>query len=119
MRDPATDVAPPENLEGTSFVPLLSAPSQPWKKAAFTTCAIAGYVGRSVRTKRWRYTDWTSQKSAAHEFELYDLDRDPGEQDNLADSMSDMASKLLGKLKSWRAQVGAQEMKKNPSFKPE
>jgi len=78
------DLTPPQNLEGTSFAPLLSDPGQPWKKAAFTTCAIAGHLGRSVRTKRWRYADWESKKTGAHEFELYDLDADPWEQHNLA-----------------------------------
>jgi uncharacterized sulfatase len=78
------DMKPPGDLEGTSFVPLLLEPAQPWKKAAFTTCAIAGYVGRSVRTKRWRYTDWEGQPETDHEFELYDLDTDPWEQHNLA-----------------------------------
>lgn len=76
-------VAAPEHLEGTSLVPLLSEPVQPWKKAAFTTCVKYGDVGFSVRTKRWRYTDWTSLHTGAHRFELYDLDTDPWEQTNL------------------------------------
>jgi len=78
------DMPQPGNIEGTSLVPLLRRPKQPWKKAAFTVCSIAGYVGRSVRTKRWRYALWQSQKTDAKEFELYDLNADPWEQNNLA-----------------------------------
>jgi uncharacterized sulfatase len=37
--------------------------------------------GRSVRTKRWRYTEWDGGRAGA---ELYDHDRDPGEHHNLA-----------------------------------
>jgi arylsulfatase A-like enzyme len=59
---------------------------KPWKKAAFTVCSIAGYVGRSVRTKRWRYALWQSQKTDTKEFELYDLKADPWEQNNLANN---------------------------------
>jgi len=74
----------PANLEGISFAPLLSQPERPWKKAAFTVCAIAGYVGRSVRTRRWRYTRWRSRKTNDVQTELYDLKTDPWEQKNLA-----------------------------------
>lgn len=74
----------PRNLEGLSIVPLLSKPNQPWKKAAFTILPISGYVGRSVRTKRWRYAEWKSKKAAATQIELYDLKADPYEQNNLA-----------------------------------
>lgn len=74
----------PDNIEGTSLAPLLRWPKQPWKKAAFTVCSIAGYVGRSVRTKRWRYALWQSRKTSSQEVELYDLQADPWEQNNLA-----------------------------------
>ncbi len=77
-------VPTPDRLEGKSFVPLLSDPLQPWKRAAFTVCRVAGYAGRSVRTKRWRYTDWQSCETSQRQFELYDLDSDPWEQTNLA-----------------------------------
>jgi arylsulfatase A-like enzyme len=80
------DMPQPGNIEGTSLAPLLRRPKQPWKKAAFTVCSIAGYVGRSVRTKRWRYALWQSQKTNSQELELYDLQADPWEQNNLANN---------------------------------
>ena len=80
------DMPQPGDIEGTSFVPLLRRPKQPWKKAAFTVCPIAGYVGRSVRTKRWRYALWQSKKPNLQELELYDLQADPWEQNNLANN---------------------------------
>ena len=41
-----------------------------------------GTMGYSVRTKRWRYTEWNDGKLGR---ELYDQDADPGEFTNLAD----------------------------------
>ncbi len=71
----------PANLEGTSFKPLLDDPELPWKKAAFTQVQRGRIAGRSVRTERWRYTEWDQGKQGA---ELYDHNTDPGEYYNLA-----------------------------------
>ena len=71
----------PSNLEGKSFTPLLNDPSRPWKKMAFTQVQRGKIAGRSVRTERWRYTEWDRGKQGA---ELYDHKNDPGEYYNLA-----------------------------------
>jgi len=71
----------PAGLEGRSFRRLLAAPSAPGKKAAFTVVRRGGVLGRSVRTDRWRYTEWDGGKEGA---ELYDHQKDPGEYRNLA-----------------------------------
>jgi uncharacterized sulfatase len=60
---------------------LLSNPNQRWKKAAFTQVQRTDYAGRSVRTKRWRYTEWDEGRVGV---ELYDHASDPGEYRNLA-----------------------------------
>jgi len=74
-------LAAPDNLEGTSFTPLLNDPNRPWKKMAFTQVQRGKIAGRSVRTERWRYTEWDQGKQGA---ELYDHNSDPGEYYNLA-----------------------------------
>jgi iduronate 2-sulfatase len=68
--------------EGTSLTPILADPERPLKTAAFSVLRrVAGQIGRSVRTDRYRYTEWPDGSE-----ELYDHQRDPGEHTNLAGS---------------------------------
>lgn len=92
----------PENLEGSSFEPLIYQPSQPWKKAAFSVYGNQGEYN-SVRTKQYRYTEWQYQGDVIKE--LYDLIRDPWETINLADTpgMQAVQQGLAAQLKAgWR-----------------
>ncbi len=73
---------PPESLAGRSLVPLLAGSDRSWKQAAYTQVTRGrGIQGRSVRTERWRYTEWADGKEGV---ELYDEARDPAEGQNLA-----------------------------------
>ena len=72
----------PAGLEGQSLRPLLDNPDSPWTDAAYTQVLRGEVVGRSLRTSRWRYTEWDG---GANGRELYDHDADPKEQRNLAD----------------------------------
>lgn len=76
-----TGIQPPHTLEGTSFVPLLEDPSRPGKPAAFTQVARRKAMGRSIRTDRWRYTEWDEGRAGV---ELYDHSKDSSEYFNLA-----------------------------------
>ena len=91
----------PDNLEGTSFVPLLKNPAQSWKQAAFTVVSRGNSVGRTVRTDRWRYTEWPDGSA-----ELYDHDSDPREYRNLI--KNEARAPVIAELKQtlargWRA----------------
>jgi uncharacterized sulfatase len=76
---------PPAGLQGQSLKKLLDDPGLPGKKAAYTQVGRGGgktaFMGRSVRTERWRYTEWDGGKKGV---QLYDHDADPHERTNLA-----------------------------------
>jgi iduronate 2-sulfatase len=76
----------PGNLEGTSLVPVMESPNRSWKKAAFSQehSRRKGIMGYTMRTDRYRYTEWMSPEKALVARELYDHDRDTGENVNLA-----------------------------------
>ena len=74
-------VAAPDNLAGVSLRPLLENPMAPWSRPAFTQVRRQGFPGRSVRTERWRYTEWDHGRKGV---ELYDHEADPREFKNLA-----------------------------------
>lgn len=71
----------PKDLEGESLRPLLGDPSADWKRPAYTQVKRGDLPGYSVRTERWRYTEWAGGASGV---ELYDHETDPEEQKNLA-----------------------------------
>lgn len=64
------------SLDGVSLVPLLEDPTRSWKKAAFSQLDLGALRGRSVRTARWRYTEWDRGRKGR---ELYDHRADPTE----------------------------------------
>ena len=75
-------LTPPKNLPGVSLRPLLANPSAAWGRPAFTQVERGGFPGHSVRTPKWRYTEWGDHGSEG--IELYDEEKDPGEMKNLA-----------------------------------
>ncbi len=81
-------LTPPAALEGKSLASLLDNPNGSVKPAAYTQVERGGgrsgapkFMGRSVRTDRWRYSEWDGGKRGA---ELYDHQTDPREHKNLA-----------------------------------
>lgn len=76
-----TGLTPPANLAGKSLAPLLADPQAAWTKPAFTQVWRGNFAGHSVRTERFRYTEWDGGKQGV---QLYDYTTDPLEQHNLA-----------------------------------
>ncbi len=82
----------PDDIDGVSLVPALDDPSVRVKQAAYTEHPRPAYfeqqpdvMGRSVRTARFRYTEWRDFRSGELvATELYDHERDPLESVNIA-----------------------------------
>lgn len=96
--------------DGASLRPLLENPAAAWDRAAVTqvsrgtptaTGEVTGknpfFMGYSVRTERFRYTEWDGGKKGA---QLFDYDADPGELRNLAADPAHAATvaQLRGRL---------------------
>lgn len=90
----------PHAVDGKSLKPLLDDPTLPFKKGAYTQVtrgdpAKKGFMGYSVRTEKWRYTEWDDGKKGV---ELYDHVADPKEHKNLADDPRQ--AKVIEELKA-------------------
>ena len=85
--------------EGSSMMPLIDHPTRPWKEAAFSqyprTTHHTKYMGYTVRTDQYRYTEWVKFNAAptytpdwtnSIGTELYDHSADPEENHNVAGS---------------------------------
>lgn len=86
------DIETPKMVEGRSVRALLDNVKADWSKPAITQVSRGAetpakerqekaFMGYSVRTERWRYTEWDGGQKGV---ELYDHDVDPGETKNLA-----------------------------------
>ena len=112
-------LTPPANLPGTSLVPQLIDPQAPGKGFAITQvrrggggnkkakakaggknpAKAAGVAGYSLRTDRWRYTEWNGAASGA---ELYDHTTDPHEYTNLANDPQHAETVQQLRAKLWQ-----------------
>ena len=82
-------IAPPANLEGKSFGPLIENPRRNWKTAAFSIYpkqipGVGEGFGRALRTDRYRLVEWSAAGSEQQFHELYDHAADPQENVNIA-----------------------------------
>lgn len=94
----------PYRLDGASLKPLLDNPELPWSKPAITEVIRRqdrrqqeGIPGRSIRTERYRYTEWGQDGVAG--IELYDHQTDPQEWINLAASENSRDQSIARRLR--------------------
>ena len=76
----------------------------------------------AVRRGRYKLIEWYEKSidgiDAPGALELFDLENDLNEENDLSRQMPQLAAELYRKLKGWRKSVGAQEMVRNPNYNP-
>jgi uncharacterized sulfatase len=87
----------PEYLEGKSFENILQNPEASFRDQVNIITVRGKFLGRSVKTKEWRYTEWDDGNRGT---ELYDQLNDPLEYNNLSalegyDSVQEQMKKLI------------------------
>jgi uncharacterized sulfatase len=114
------------DLDGISFVPLIRQTGSINREALYFHyphySPQGGRPGGAIIAGRYKLIVWYEKevdaKDSLDAVELYDLEKDIGEQRNLARSMSENARTLYQKFKDWQRSVGAQQMKRNPQYNP-
>ncbi|MGB0371327.1 MAG: sulfatase [Opitutales bacterium] len=100
-----TGVDTPEHVQGTSLVPIIEDPSVSVRDSAYTVVTRPGTVGQAIRSENWRFARWGSDKA----IELYDLEDDPDEYNNLANNpeYASVVKSLLDQLNDTRQTLKA------------
>jgi arylsulfatase A-like enzyme len=98
----------PTHCEGLSMLPLFENPQRPWKAAAFSQYPRGKLMGYSMRTERWRYTEWIERQTGnVTARELYDHSKEDAPGANLAglnayaETVRELSA-LLDKGRGWR-----------------
>jgi iduronate 2-sulfatase len=73
----------PDYLQGRSLAGLLQGQDQD-ESVAITMYRRLGAYGYSLRTDRYRYTEWVAPDGSVRYRDLYDMQGDPGERVNIA-----------------------------------
>lgn len=115
------DLPKAPHVEGRSLVPLLRDPLASWQGEAITQILrpadhrlAAPVMGRSIRTERWRYTEWAEGEAGK---ELYDHHTDPHEFHNLAIDPSPANANRMATLRTRLAKKASGKVPDTP-FNP-
>jgi arylsulfatase A-like enzyme len=126
---------PTHKLDGTSLRPLFTGGTLPERTlfvtyphylAEFATTPVRAAIQSRYKLV-WnpydhieitgpRVTDTTLRYQPEARVELFDLETDPGERENLADRYPEKVAELRSLMETWMKQTGAKDLIPNPAY---
>ena len=109
-----------KNIDGVSLVPVLTGQSKSLERETLFWHYPHYYPNATKPVSAMRKGDW----KLLHYFEddsieLYNLDDDQGETDDLSGQLPELRNRLYNMLQIWRQEINAQFPSLNPDFSPE
>lgn len=113
------DLLPEQHMDGVSLAPVLSGEGKLAERPLFWHYPHygnqGGKPGAAVRLGEYKLIEFFDPGTV----ELYKLDEDIGETNNLADEMPEIADEMLQLLHAWQKEIGAEGMDPNPDYDPD
>ncbi|MEM7234237.1 MAG: sulfatase [Planctomycetota bacterium] len=113
------DLRPNQHRDGVDLLPLLTGKPSLDREAIFWHFPHynghpSSYPSSVIRKGRWKLIENFDPAGV----ELYDLETDLSETENLAERKPELTAALRKQLEAWRRDVGAQMMEPNPDYDP-
>jgi arylsulfatase A-like enzyme len=114
----------PEGLDGISILPLLKGGAHLPRNILYFHYPHYHHQGYlpagAIREGDYKLIEWfeESKSGEGKAYDLYNLATDRGEEHDLSGEMPEKVAEMAAKLKSWRKEVGAQEMEMNDQYDP-
>lgn len=110
-----------QNIDGKSILPILKDPDAEVHDNIFWHFPHYhnGPPSAAIRSGKWKLIEWYEKSLLGEEeqaFELFNLEEDPGETNNLAGSRPKKTEQLAEELEEWRKEVDAQMPVPNENY---
>ncbi len=103
---------PKQHLDGISLKPFMEGKKETgrtlyWHSPRARPHSTGDHNASAIRVGKYKLINYLDDNTT----ELYDLEKDPYEQDNIADENKKLAEKLLKQLDDWKKEINAVEPK--------